>query len=122
MSVCVVRVLTCNLKAPTASSAPSPASRIPEIESWRRRRRDDGAFPLPLTGSRIAGALGHLLPPGALQLHGQPGGCHGGGKDLRGALRHPRPKAASPLAGLLLRHRVGEQRRGVHQEELPRDA
>lgn len=50
MSVCVVRVLTCNLKAPTASSAPSPASRIPEIESWRRRRRDDGAFPLPLTG------------------------------------------------------------------------
>lgn len=30
--------------------------------------------------------------------------------------------AASPLARLPLRHGVGEQRRGVHQEELPRDA
>ncbi|XP_070943223.1 glutamate receptor ionotropic, NMDA 3B isoform X4 [Macaca nemestrina] len=67
-------------------------------------------------------SLGHLLPAGAVQLHGQPGCRHGWGQDLRGAVGDPRPQAAPPGSGLPRRHRVGEQRGGVHQEELPRDA
>lgn len=45
----VIGVLTCNLKVLAESSLLSPASRVPRLESWRRR--DDGAFLLPLKGA-----------------------------------------------------------------------
>lgn len=42
--------------------------------------------------------------------------------DMTGlALTGCRPTAAPSIPGIPLRHRVGKQRRGLHQEELPRD-